>query len=61
MSQTSFDMPVPIKAKAKQTKAVKRTGDMKSLPLSNQQVEWAIGHNLQWLLSIVKPEGEEVV
>lgn len=53
--QTTFNVYVQPKIKARKvTKSPRRTGDMKALPLADNQITWAIGHNLEWLLSIVK-------
>jgi hypothetical protein len=26
-----------------------------SMPMAEEQLDWAIGHNLQWVLSIIQP------
>ena len=43
----------PVSKPHKQT--IKRTGDMKPLPLSDTQLDWALNTNLNWVLSIVQP------
>lgn len=53
--QTTMQMYVQPKVKARKVnRTPRRTGDMKPLPLTDNQITWAIGHNLEWLLSIVK-------
>lgn len=55
--QTTMQMYVQPKVKARVVhKSPRRTGDMKPLPLNQEQIEWGLGHNLQWVLSLVKPE-----
>jgi hypothetical protein len=41
-------------------KRVKRADEFKALPLADHQLTWAIGHNLQWVLSIVQTEGRDI-
>ena len=55
MSQTGFDLKVNIRNKPRATLKVKRAEGFKAMPLDEGQLTWAIGHNLQWVLSVIQP------
>jgi hypothetical protein len=55
MNQQSFHLPVKQRIKPRTVKPRhKRADELPGLPMSTQQIEWAIGHNLSWVLSIVQ-------
>ena len=59
MSQFTFNIKDKRRSPKRNDKPVRVVHNNPAIPALNQeQAEWAIGHNLQWLLSIV--QGNEV-
>jgi hypothetical protein len=59
MSQLSIPLKDSRRTPKRQERKPRPADSFKSLPLSEEQLTWAIGYNLQWVLSIVQtqPEG----
>jgi hypothetical protein len=59
-TQTTMELKVKQRIIIKPSKKrIKRADEFKLLPLADCQLDWAMGHNLQWVLSLIKPgEGQ---
>jgi hypothetical protein len=57
MNQLTIDIKDKRRPVKRDGKRIKRADELPGLPMSDNQLNWAIGHNLQWVLSIVQTEG----
>lgn len=53
-AQLNIDIKDKRRPARRDGKRMKRADEFQSLPLADNQLGWAIDHNLQWVLSIVQ-------
>lgn len=54
-NQFGFDLRVPVKLRVKPVaKRAKPVRVVTAQPMTEEQLQWAMGHNLTWLLSLLE-------